>query len=762
MYGELMSQSGDGLIDQNTARTINSGRETLGVGLRAAQKHLQKVFIVFVIGMIGTIYAMRLYVWPDLQVIIKSRTSEVVGDQIKLIATTPFDVILMQVKVGLVMGVVVSIPLLLYLARDAIREQDWYPEERLSIWKMIPLVVLAAALFLGGLAYGYYLFFPFMFQFLATNAVNTGIKPTYGIVEFTEFVLVLLLSFGLAAELPLTMSGLAYAGIVRYETFRDKWRYAVVGIVTFGALFSPPDPFTQIMWAAPLIVLYAASLYLTKLVVTAKRGRDQGGFRQVASANWPKLLGVSLFAAGAVYAFFVYGGLAYVNAELVPLVDPTLILTPLAPVKSLLGVSTPVAAALVAAGVALAAFVLALLSLVFTSLDAGTEPDMGDPAAIDLADLDAVGVRAAPVQVFAAMDEDEALSHASTAMGADDPEKAQAILDRFDEAESVAAAQVEAAEASAGAIESDETAVEPPADEVNPEEDSGNVVSRTTTGVVNAFSDDEKTEEDIGGYYYDIAFVLESLTSKMFRLVFVFMVVLAGSFFWLQQGGLGDIREDFLRRIPDAVLSPEGAELGLVALHPVEALIFEVKVSTILAAVVTVPLVLYYAWPAIEERGFTTGDRGTFFTWGIGLVVGLVVGTILGYAVVAPTIISYLVYDQLAAGMVISYRLKNFFWLVFLTTAGVGLLADIPITMYFFQRGGIVSYATMRSRWREVTIAVFAVSGLVTPDSLYTMFLIAIPIMIFYGIGLALLWVITLGGRREKPPMPSAPEGTSD
>lgn len=754
-----MSRSGDGYVDEDTARTIASGRQTLGSVLSSAQTHLQKVFIVFVIGLLATIFAMRTTVWPRLESNIRSNMDEQVGEAVEIIATTPFDVILLQVKIGLIVGVLVSIPVLLYLSRDSIRDREWYPEERIPIWKGAVLGTVGAALFVGGVAYGYYVFFPFMFSFLAENAVTAGIKPTYSIVEYTEFVLVLALSFGLAAELPLVMSGLAYSGIVRYETFRDKWRYAVVAIFGFGALFSPPDPFTMIMWAGPLLLLYAVSLYLTKVVVTAKRGREQVDIGGTAAAHWSRILGSALLAGVGTYAFFARGGLDYVNANVVPYYDPTIRWTPLAPVESMLGVSTMVTIALVSIGVALVAAVLAMLISVFVSLEVESEPArgrMGDPAAIDIGELDAGGVRAAPVEAFAGMTEDEALGHARTAMEADDPDRARAILDRFDEAEPLR----EPPEETTTDVDGDTTDVDGEAVAADAVDAAGaggggggGTVQRTTAGMVNAFTDDETTEEDIGGWYYDFAFILDSLTSKMFRLVVVFILVMVSVFTFLYTGGIGRVRADFLSRLPPEVVQPEDM---VVALHPVEVLVFEVKISTLLGAVAVLPLVLYYAWPAAKERGLVSGDRDVFFTWGIAMLVGLAVGTFVGYTFVAPTIISYLVYDAMQADMIISYRIKNFFWLIFLTTAGVGLLANIPMTMFLFQRGGIATFRTMRDRWREVSIAVFAVSAFLTPSNLYTMFLIAIPVIAAYGLGLALLWFATLGGRRERPPQADA------
>ncbi|WP_435155558.1 twin-arginine translocase subunit TatC [Haladaptatus sp. DFWS20] len=743
-----MSTSGNSVIGEDTAKTVASGRETLGAMLSTAQKHLQKVFIVFVIGFLGTFYAMTTAIgpfpgiWPFLKDVTTSGMPQHVMNNVKIVAVTPFDVILLQAKLAMVAGALIALPVLLYLSRDSLRQREWYPDLSLSYWKIIPMVVLAILLFIGGLSYGYSLFFPLMFKFLAKNAVNAGFSPNYGIVEWTEFVLVLTLSFGLAAEMPLIMSILGYTGVVPYETFRDKWRYAVIGIFTFGAFFSPPDPFTQIMWAAPLLVLYGFSLYLTKIVVTIRRGSEEVSLRKTVREKWNHIVGITLIAAGGSYLFISRGGGDYVETELLPKLPaeyrpvndiPTL--------EQLLGLPRESAVIAVVAGVALLGLVIAVLYFLFASLDAGSTMERsGAPSEIGINELDAAGVRAAPPEVFEEMSESESLDHARAAMENDDPDKAQLILDRWD------GVHEEAEETEPEVSEEDDA---PLAEDVanQPSEDDGNVFQSTAAGMANAFTEDETTEDDIGGYYYDIAFIFQSLTSKMFRIVAVFMLVLAGVFVALYRGGIGYIREDFTSRVPQEVVQ-QGDLLNIVTLHPVEALIFEVKISTLLAAVSVLPMVMYYGWPAMKERTLVKGNRNVFFIWGAMLFGGLVVGSAIGYGLVAPSIISWLVTDAHAADMLISYRVKSFFWLVFLTTVGIGLLADIPITMFLFHVGGILNYKSMRNRWRVFVVGTFAVAGLVTPDSLYTMFLVAIPVSFAYGLGLAILWVLTLGGRR--------------
>jgi sec-independent protein translocase protein TatC len=732
-----MSADGGGVASE--------ARATAGATLAAVRAELRVAFVVFLAALLATIYALQVFIWTELKAMTTRQLPPDVAARTDIIAVTPFDVILLQAKIGIIVGLLCAVPVLLYRSREALRERDLLPDTPVDRTGLLAIACCSVALFVSGLAYGVLLFFPFMFEFLAGNAVSAGIEPRYSIVEWTQFIAFLSLSFGLAAQLPLAMGALAYTGIVPYEAFRDKWRHAVVGIFAFGAVFSPPDPFTQIMWAAPLIGLYGASLSLTRLVTATRRASVDFSPRAVVRGRW---IAITAAAAGGGVSWYVLASGAIALAA-----GPTVTTTPgalRAPPDPVITTAAGVGGALLAGGLA-ALFVLvrAVWALDTTGERplAPTAPDAGDPADIDLAALDAAGVRAAPPEAFAALDEDAAAERARAAMDRDDPEAARAILDRFD---TVQAAEDAAGDAAQDDDGSDTGAAGSATADAAPGESTdgvGGALGDTASGVFGAFTDDE-TEQELGGYPYDLAFVIDSLASRTFRIVAVFMAVLAGTFLWLYAGGLGAVKRSFLANVP-AEVRPE--EFDIIALHPVEALLFEVKVSVILAVLATIPLVLYYAWPALRERGLADGRRSAILTWGWGMLLGLVVGSALGFTVVAPAIISYLVADAANAGLVVSYRLSNFFWLVFLTTVGVGLLLDVPILMLLLNRAGIVPYRSFRRRWREVVVGITVVLAFATPGGVLQLLVLAIPLSIAYLVGVGCVWIASLGGRRDGP-----------
>jgi sec-independent protein translocase protein TatC len=719
-------------LDEDTRRAIDDGRETAGAMLRAAQKDLQKVFIVFLVGFLGTFYALRLYVWDFLEAITRRNMNAAVSEQVQIIAQTPFDVVLLQAKIGLVTGLILAAPVFIFFSRDALRERDLWPSSPVPRWQLALIVVGMVTLFALGVAYGYLFFFPITFRFLAQNTVNIGFAPTYSIVKWAQFMFLLTVSFGLASQLPLVMTLLSYAEIVPYETFRDQWRYAVLGVFAAGAMFTPPDPFTQILWAVPVLTLYGISLYISKVVVTARRSSEQIDLRAAVRKRWNLVAGSTALGAAVVYLYYSYGGPTTVNS-LLDQVGSSYFVPELG---GLLGVAPETALVVWSA---LGALVFALLGLgyaVYKDIEESVGPlerGVGDPSEIDVRELDAAGVRAAPPEAFADLREEEAMAIAGDALDAGDREKAQAVIDRFDEAEE----EREAAEGDADAADADQ---------------QGGLEDRATRAggtFLDELTDGETDEDDIGGYYKDLAFIFETVTSKAFRIVALFMLVLAGTFTWLYTVGFKEVYEQFLGRLPAAV-TPEEV-LNVVALHPMEALLFQVKFSTLVAVLVTLPVVAYYAWPALRDRQIVRRRRRTVFFWTGSLVFGLLGGFVLGYFYVAPGVISWLVNDAVQANMIISYRITDFFWLIFFTTGGIGILADVPILMLLLNGAG-VTYQTLRGRWREVTVGILTFAALFTPAGIVSMFLVTIPLMAAYGVGLGVLFVVTLGGRRNLAP----------
>jgi len=138
----------------------------------------------------------------------------------------------------------------------------------------IPFVVSSTLLFIGGAAFGYFIVFPFGFQFFMSFATDL-IQPAPKLKEYLSFCSTLLLAFGLIFELPLFIFFLAKLGVVDARMLSRNRRYVILGIFTVAAILTPPDVVTQVMMAGPLLVLYEVSIVLARIVGKKKKEAEE-------------------------------------------------------------------------------------------------------------------------------------------------------------------------------------------------------------------------------------------------------------------------------------------------------------------------------------------------------------------------------------------------------------------------------------------------------------------------------------------------------
>jgi len=76
----------------------------------------------------------------------------------------------------------------------------------------------------------------------------------------------LILAFGVCFQMPVILTLLGRVGIVSSQGLKEKRKYAVVGVFVLAAVLTPPDPFSQLGLALPLLLLYEASIWTVRLV----------------------------------------------------------------------------------------------------------------------------------------------------------------------------------------------------------------------------------------------------------------------------------------------------------------------------------------------------------------------------------------------------------------------------------------------------------------------------------------------------------------
>jgi sec-independent protein translocase protein TatC len=164
-------------------------------------------------------------------------------------------------KVSFFAGLLAALPFILYQLWLFVAPGLYSNEKKM----IIPFVAGGSIMFFVGILFAYYIVTPLGFQFLITFGAFL-FTPLINIEDYVGFFTKILMGFGIAFELPVFAYFLALLGLVTDKTLKDFFRYAVLIIFVLAALLTPPDVMTQLLMAAPLIVLYGVSIFIVKAV----------------------------------------------------------------------------------------------------------------------------------------------------------------------------------------------------------------------------------------------------------------------------------------------------------------------------------------------------------------------------------------------------------------------------------------------------------------------------------------------------------------
>ncbi|MDJ0306637.1 twin-arginine translocase subunit TatC [Dehalobacter sp.] len=190
-------------------------------------------------------------------------------ENIMFITTTPLEPMLIKIKVSVIFGVTLALPILMWniwnFVLPALKQN-----ERKYLYFIVPASML---LFFGGVAFCFYLVLPMGIKFLL-YAGSGAVKSTPFVTKtsYISFILTFLLTFGLVFQLPIVLLILIRIGILSPKILAQKRRWAILAIVILTAVVSPtPDLFTQFLMAGPMYFLYEISIWLGYLVARNKK-----------------------------------------------------------------------------------------------------------------------------------------------------------------------------------------------------------------------------------------------------------------------------------------------------------------------------------------------------------------------------------------------------------------------------------------------------------------------------------------------------------
>jgi len=135
-------------------------------------------------------------------------------------------------------------------------------------------VISSSLLFIGGVAFCYFLLFGVVFKFI-NNFAPHSISVAPDIDSYFGFVMMMFLAFGITFEVPVIVVVLVRMGLVTVEKLKHIRPYVIVGAFVVAAIVTPPDVMSQMLLAVPLCLLYEVGLLLAPLFVRVTQAPEE-------------------------------------------------------------------------------------------------------------------------------------------------------------------------------------------------------------------------------------------------------------------------------------------------------------------------------------------------------------------------------------------------------------------------------------------------------------------------------------------------------
>lgn len=178
----------------------------------------------------------------------------------RLVYTNLPEAFLAYIKLAVVVGLIASMPIVLYQLWRFIAPGLKKDEKKLAVI----VVFWAMLLFSGGACFAFFVVMPKMLVYLMSYA-NEGLEPLPKLGDYLTFVARTILTFGISFQIPFLMVMAGKGNIVKPAYFRRKRMYFYGAIVVLSFLLTAGDFMATALLALPLFALYEAGILLTAL-----------------------------------------------------------------------------------------------------------------------------------------------------------------------------------------------------------------------------------------------------------------------------------------------------------------------------------------------------------------------------------------------------------------------------------------------------------------------------------------------------------------
>lgn len=179
---------------------------------------------------------------------------------VNIVFTTPFQFFTLALDCGLIVGVAVVVPILIYQLLSFLKPALQANEYRIIV-RILPL---ALVLLVAGFVYGV-IVMKLLLQIFYQTSVSLQIGNMLDVENFLSKVLLTGLLMGIAFLFPIFMTVLMLLKLVKHSFFERQRKYAYLIAVFFVLLLPPPDLVSDVILFTPLVILFELTLILNRM-----------------------------------------------------------------------------------------------------------------------------------------------------------------------------------------------------------------------------------------------------------------------------------------------------------------------------------------------------------------------------------------------------------------------------------------------------------------------------------------------------------------
>ena len=197
------------------------------------------------------------------------------GQKIEMIYTAPHEFFFTKLKLALFGAVFLAFPIIAHQLYKFVAP-GLYKNERAAFR---PYLLATFLLFIAGAMVVYFIVMPLAMIFFLSMEQTGGqveIHLQAKVSEYLSFAMTLIFGFGLCFQLPVLLTLLGRVGLVSSAQLANMRRYAIVSVFAVAAVLTPPDAFSMLSLALPLVVLYEISILCVRLI-EKKRAAEAAG-----------------------------------------------------------------------------------------------------------------------------------------------------------------------------------------------------------------------------------------------------------------------------------------------------------------------------------------------------------------------------------------------------------------------------------------------------------------------------------------------------